>query len=174
MNLKEGIKQSHLKLCACGCGQLCKNRFVQWHNILTFNHRMESNPAWNGGVKKDLKGYILVKKLKHHLANCQGYLPEHRLVYEEYHKCCLLKWAHIHHINGIKDDNRIENLEGMSHRQHSSLTHSKNMDGRVCAFCGSDKTIIRSNGRPHWSIHLGRFMCNNCYHKKYRINRKHK
>jgi hypothetical protein len=48
---------------------------------------------------------------------------QHRLIYEEYHKCCLLSWCHIHHINGNKQDNRIENLQGMTHGQHSTLTH---------------------------------------------------
>jgi hypothetical protein len=31
--------------------------------------------------------------------------------------------SYIHHINGDKQDNRIENLQGMTHGQHSRLTH---------------------------------------------------
>ena len=34
----------------------------------------------------------------------------HRLIYENHHKCCLLSNADIHHIDGDKLNNSIENL----------------------------------------------------------------
>ena len=59
--------------------------------------------------------------------NKEGYLvlrvKVHRLIYENHHKCCLLDWVDIHHINGIKDDNRIENLEAMPHWIHMQITN---------------------------------------------------
>lgn len=44
---------------------------------------------------------------------------EHRVIYEQYHKCCLLPKTDIHHINGNKLDNRIENLEVLSRKDHA-------------------------------------------------------
>ena len=49
---------------------------------------------------------------------------EHRVNFEKYHKCCVLPWIDIHHINGDKLDNRIENLKPVLHTAHTS-NHKK-------------------------------------------------
>lgn len=68
-------------------------------------------------------GYILVWCPEHPNANKgkrnnPGYLFEHRLVMSNSLKRPLKKSEHVHHINGNKADNRIENLQIMSNSEH--------------------------------------------------------
>ena len=55
----------------------------------------------------DTKGYRRIRMKDHRLADNQGYVRIHRLIWEEYHKACLLPWSDVHHINKIITDNRI-------------------------------------------------------------------
>ena len=43
----------------------------------------------------------------------------HRLIYEDYHGVTLLPTTDVHHIDGNKLNNNIENLEAISHSEHS-------------------------------------------------------
>ena len=58
----------------------------------------------------------------------------HRLIYEDYHKCTILPFVDCHHKNGIKTDNRIENLQLMYHGEHSR--HHNTGDGNPKARLG--------------------------------------
>lgn len=90
----------------------------------------KGNKTWNfkGYRRRTSKGYIRVYRPEHPLADRNGLVPEHRLVMEEALGFIIPKKFDIHHINGIKDDNRIENLTLMTHSAHSIL-HNK-LDGK--------------------------------------------
>ena len=70
-----------------------------------------SHPRWKGGRFKVKSGYVYVKDPAHPFPNKPyGYVLEHRLVMEKHIGRYLNPEEVVHHINGIKDDNRIENL----------------------------------------------------------------
>ena len=70
----------------------------------------ENNPMWKGGKRGHSKGYMLILNKKHPLCNKSGYVYEHRLVMEKHIGRYLRPEERVHHINGIKNDNRIKNL----------------------------------------------------------------
>lgn len=69
------------------------------------------NPKWNGGVKKRNDGYTYVLAKQHPFASKDGYIMEHRLVMEKHIGRYLKASEVVHHINGIRNDNRVENLQ---------------------------------------------------------------
>lgn len=73
------------------------------------------------------KGYVCRYVPDHPCATKNGLVMEHRLVVEEHIGHYLDKDMDVHHINGIKDDNRIENLMVLTHSEHTIL---HNIGGR--------------------------------------------
>lgn len=73
--------------------------------------------TWRGG-KFTHGGYVLLYQ------GSKKYTPEHRIVIEQQLGRKLKDEEIIHHINGIKNDNRIENLQIVSASQHT-IIHNK-------------------------------------------------
>lgn len=72
----------------------------------------QNNGFWRGG-KTTVKGYVKVRAKGHPRARIKSghYVFEHILVMEQILGRYLTKEETIHHLNGVKDDNRPENLE---------------------------------------------------------------
>lgn len=85
----------------------------------------EKAPRWHGGSRKTKAGYVEVwvapDDFFHSMAGKGNYVKEHRLVMAKVLYRCLLPWEVVHHKNGIKDDNRLENLQLLpGARQHAT------------------------------------------------------
>lgn len=71
--------------------------------------------------RRTRKGYIYCKCPTY--PNKSKLVFEHRLVMEKHLGRYLSVEEDVHHINGIKTDNRIENLTVMNKKEHTVLTH---------------------------------------------------
>lgn len=136
------------RTCECGCGEVPtmnrgkQNRFVHGHNRRGIpnspEHRANQSKGWTPAHRKrkgeqtaarrdpntrtrDKSGYIIVRRHGHPMADKQGLLKEHRLIMAEWIGRMLCSTEVVHHKNGIKDDNRIENLALF----HSNSAHTK-------------------------------------------------
>jgi HNH endonuclease len=168
---KEIEYKKHLKSplieCACGCKQKlhcidkkCRPvKYINGHQI----GRGEKCRMWRGGRYKNL-GYSFIYKPDYYKKSKQKYIQEHIYIYETYHKLCMLPWGDIHHINGIKDDNRMENLHGMMKRDHTILHLTKDTSNRICLICNSKTTYLRPDIKKYiWFKYNNGWICRKCY-----------
>lgn len=81
-------------------------------------HKGKRSTAWKGGRIKDRLGYIQIWLPEHPNAKIGGYIHEHRLVMSKKLGRPLETWEFVHHKNGIKDDNRLNNLEIVTKNLH--------------------------------------------------------
>ena len=84
---------------------------------------------WKGGRRKRKDGYIYIYSPNHPHKGAYGYVLEHRLVMEKSIGRYLLPGEVVHHINEIRDDNRIENLSLFKNcGEHTAYHNSLRLD----------------------------------------------
>lgn len=166
-------------LCACGCGAqttiatrnryargLVKGqpaRFLPGHNTRGENHHL-----WKGGIRFG-SGYRHIYRPDHDRADWCGYVREHILIAEHVLGRPLPNGAVVHHANGIKDDNRNNNLcicqdeayHQELHRRKRAVAACGNPDWIRCKYCKNydDPTqmqvLISAGGRHRLARHPG-------------------
>ena len=115
------MKRDLHRACSPRCGSV----------ITSTKGRGEGNKNWKGGRFNQSNGYIFTLLYPESPfysmagAKSHGYVLEHRLIMAQHLGRCLSSVEVIHHINGVKDDNRIENLEllpnNASHQPYNNL-----------------------------------------------------
>lgn len=112
---------------ACGASATHVRRLLRPLGVLrrrgqsTENRRGEKAPRWAGGRAVTANGYVFVYRPGHPLARNGNYVAEHRLVASEANGIELDASDEVHHINGIKSDNRPENLQVVKRGPHQRL-----------------------------------------------------
>lgn len=152
------------KTCSCGCGIKFRQAnylkgFVKGHSRRVIQQR-EKSPSWKGGILNK-RGYIFIYS-PDHPHNDGNYVKRSRLEMEKKLGRYLETREHVHHINGIKNDDRIENLVLLSISDHRSH-HNKIPEGKWAwkyERCSSCLTNIV----PHYA----KGMCHRCYMRNWK------
>lgn len=115
---------------------ICKSCSITKLNTSGKN-RGADNPRWKGGKRKN-GDYIAIHLFPndkfYSMVDSNHDVLEHRLLMAKHLGRLLLRSEHVHHINGIKDDNRIENLQLLSQADH-------NIRIQLCRDCELRKEI---------------------------------
>jgi hypothetical protein len=107
------------------CNVKCKG---VWQHT---NNGGENSPLWKGGRIVDKTGYVQVRVSNHHRRSHNGYVREHILVAEEKYGREIGVNEHIHHLNGIKDDNRPGNLLLTTNSKHDKFSYIHGLQERI-------------------------------------------
>lgn len=158
--------------CKCGCGELIprliKGSTYRLRKFQTGHvHRGrkgDKGSNWKGG-RRIQNGYYVVYQPDHPYAH-EGCVYEHRLVMEKYLGRYLNHDEHVHHINGNKLDNKIENLKLLAPGEHMKLHYIVDMTDRQCTRCGTTKVRLSPYGRPYWRYLNDKLVCDSCCNKQ--------
>ena len=75
-------------------------------------------------------------------------IDEHRKVMEQHLGRKLERWEIVHHINGDKQDNKLENLCIMTQSEHNKLHKEKLPKTKICVECGKEfEPPVKHRGR---------------------------
>jgi hypothetical protein len=91
----------------------------------------KNGKSLKGKAKKECHmswGYRYIFIPNHPNADKHGYVAEHRLVMEKHLGRDLYSEEIIHHVNGVKTDNRVENIELVDRKKHAQIHLSERDD----------------------------------------------
>lgn len=101
---------------------LCRKCFIKATWKEKFRDRPERRHPTNHGYIKVFIG------IHHPMADKRGEIYEHRLVMSQYLGRSLQRWEHVHHKDGNKTNNSLNNLELHSESKHATI---KDMKARI-------------------------------------------
>ena len=117
--VEENYEKRHPNKCR-DCGESIIRRSTRCHSCENKRrigrYALEGNPNWKGGRSRQSDGYVYVLGKREGRKHC--YQLEHTMVWEKANGRLPEGWI-IHHLNGVRDDNRLENLAAMPRKHHS-------------------------------------------------------
>lgn len=182
VNQFTGIKRNENSIpygyCHCGCGK--KTTISQVNNKRRGYVRGNPNKFFTGHKNRRIShltsdGYSLIRQPQHPNCHVRGNLLEHILIVEKSLGHILPPDSVVHHINGIKNDNRNCNLVVCENRAYHNRLHLReksllacgHADWRKCNFCKQyddpENLYISPRGDNVWH--------NNCVRKYQRLRR---
>lgn len=113
---------------AFGLAQATVSGVLRTAGVLTRGSKQikgENHPSWKGGRYVTSEGYVKIRTQEFpEMRGSHPYIPEHRLVMARCLGRPLTSREQVHHKNGNKGDNRIENLELRVGPHGSGATHA--------------------------------------------------
>ena len=129
-----------LSYCHCGCNEtlFLKDSTNRIRSHILGHHRRNKKATlgeydnrsgnksikWQGGIRKTWNGYIIEIRKGHPRSDRDGYVRQHILVMEKHLNRFLEGYEVVHHKDGNRQNNKIENLE-LFNSQGEHLKHHK-------------------------------------------------
>jgi hypothetical protein len=124
---------------------------TRFMSVRTAKSRAKSNGRWQGGRTRHKAGYVMVWMPGHPRTGKGQYVFEHILVMEEILGRHLLPEESVHHRNGVRDDNRPENLELWTRPQPTGIRVSDAIAWAreiLARYTGASDTSNSAQGTP--------------------------
>jgi len=127
-----GKRPDHQWRCACDCGgervtpfRSLKRGLAQSCGCLqreAVSKTGREHPLYQGGKSHDANGYVTLTSKEH---GARRHQREHRVLMELHLRRKLTRDEVVHHVNGNKKDNRLENLQVMTRAEHARHHHKR-------------------------------------------------
>jgi len=115
------------------------------------NNVLSDNPNWQGGKVKRKDGYVMLKLPTHPNKSKSGYFMEHRAVMENNLGRLLDNTEIVHHLDGDRTNNNIENLQLLKNKKEHMILHNNQLKADSVRL-SSDEELINELSKRGFSV----------------------